>query len=362
MRSAFLQVLGWVARLSALAGIVAVSTGGCDWFNGPEQANNLPHVRMVSTCPGAGAEPVVEGDDVTFVWSGHDVEGPIRQYRWTYDDGQEVTEDVTTDTLHTIEDVVAGEGQAFEVWAVDGEGDLSRDPATCEFTVFESAQPGTLVGRVVLAEFVSGLGCPNCPDARDGLSIVLDEYGRDSLAVVAYYSEPHPLGPEEVYDLLEDYFGTPSPDGLPIVFIDHAYDEPLIGATTPEAAAARYRERIDERRALGSPLTIRMAGDISLGEVMVTVDVEYPLTGGPYVLKTMLVEDNISLYNENHMFVVRDILEDEALTVAAVGDSAEVERDFAIDPGWTVSQMDVIAFVQDEVTFEVLQASRLRTE
>jgi len=355
------RAVGWLARVFALAGVLAVFTGGgCDWFNGPERANNPPEVTV--SCPGDAAEPIVEGDDVTIEWSGDDVEGPIAEYRWRrYLDGGQIEADTTRQTSHTIEAVERGE-HLFEVWAVDGDGDLSDDPASCEFTVFESTEPGTLVGRVVLAEFVSGLSCPYCPNAMDGLEILLDEYGADSLAVVAYYTQYHPLSTEEVLETVEAYFGTPLPSGLPAVFIDHAYDEPLLGATSPEAAADRYRVRIDERRALGSPLTIRATGGIAAGEVTVTLRVEDAVAGGPNTLRIMLVEDDIWALNERHMFVVRDILEDEVLTVAAVGDSAVIERSFTIDPGWDAGNMDVIAFVQDDSTLEVLQAFRLGTE
>jgi hypothetical protein len=347
-----MHILGWLARALALAAIVAVTTGGgCDWFNSPSAANVPPDRVEILTCPSAG--DVTAGDDVEISWRpATDPDGQVVAYEWSVRDSS----GTTAQTSKVIQNVPAG-ADTFSVAAVDDDGEVG-EPSTCAFT---ASEPGGLVGRVVLAEFVTGLGCPNCPDAREGLEILLGEYGRDSLAVVAYYSQPHPLGPQEVYDLLEGYFGTPSPDGLPIVFIDHE-GESLVGATTPEAAADRYRERIEERRALGSPLTIRMDGGIARGEVTVTVRVEDPFSGGPKTLKTMLVEDNIWLYNENHMFVVRDILDDEPLTVAAVGDSAVVQRSFTVEGGWSIDNMDVVTFVQDDVTLEVLQASRLKAE
>jgi hypothetical protein len=354
VRKPFLQSLGTLARVLALVGLVAVSTGGgCDWFNSPSAAN-VPPERVVVDCPSEG---IVAGEDLEITWRpGRDPDGQVVEYVWTYACADSSSSGRTSATSTVIASVAAG-ADTVTVAAVDDDGDVG-DPGVC---VFVASEPGGLVGRVVLAEFVSGLGCPNCPNARGGLEIVLGEYGRDSLAVVAYYSQPHPLGPQEVYDLLEGYFGTPSPDGLPIVFIDHA-GESLIGATSPEAAADRYRERIDERRALGSPLTIGVTGGFASGEVAVTVRVEDPLTGGPYVVRTMLVEDNIFLYNENHMFVVRDILEDQPLGISAVGESALIERDFTVDPGWDTEEMDIIAFVQDQTTFEIVQAKRLKTE
>jgi hypothetical protein len=61
-------------------------------------------------------------------------------------------------------------------------------------------------------------------------------------------------------------------------------------------------------------------------------------------------------------FVARDLLEDEALEIAAMGDSVLVERVFPIDAAWTVDNLDVVAFIQDIDSREVLQAVRLKQD
>jgi hypothetical protein len=58
-------------------------------------------------------------------------------------------------------------------------------------------------------------------------------------------------------------------------------------------------------------------------------------------------------------FVARDLLEPQTLEVSAVGDTALVERFFTLEPSWDESELDVIAFVQDESTGEILQSARL---
>ena len=50
---------------------------------------------------------------------------------------------------------------------------------------------------------------------------------------------------------------------------------------------------------------------------------------------------------------------DEALKLAAVGDSTEVIYDVTIDPSWNPANLDAMAFVQNDDTMEMVQSARL---
>jgi hypothetical protein len=131
--------------------------------------------------------------------------------------------------------------------------------------------------------------------------------------------------------------------------------------TVPWATTA-YRAEIDLRRASGSPLSVELSGDVGAGNVTVKVKVRDQLSGGSKVLRTVVIEDDVLFAGDRFDFVARDILEDEPLTVAATGDSAVVTRTFAVGPSWNVANLDVVAFVQDDSTKEILQAGRLKVE
>lgn len=336
----------------SLVGILAASTGGgCDWFNDPIEANLLPDTTM-EACPGGSRDEVVAGDNVTIEWSGTDIDGTVVSYLWAYDD---TVSEITFDTSLVIEDVGTG-SHVFEVAAIDDDGDEDPTPATCEFT---ASEPGGLVPRAVLAEFFSGLGCPNCPNARDGLRVMLREFGRDSLCVLAYFDGPHPLSTDESDDRLEWYMGSDVTPPLPTVAFDGDWVDRVTGAQDSTSAASEYREEIEARRLIGSPVTVELDGDVASGDVTATVRVRDPIAGGSNVLRIAVIEDRVLFHSEYEMFVVRDILEEEALIVAAVGDSAVVERSFTIDGGWNTDNMDVIAFVQNDATKEILQSGRL---
>ena len=183
----------------------------------------------------------------------------------------------------------------------------------------------------------------------------------DHFSVVSYNDVPHSLSSPETDARIEWYTGSPDVPPMPIVIFDGDWDDHVQGATDSTSAAAVYRQRIDEKRLAGSPLSLSVGGDMSRGAVTAAVKVRSDLTGGPNVLRAVVVEDDVFADLEEHIYATRDILEDEVLAVAAAGDSAFVERSFAIEPEWNVDNLDVIVFVQDDATKEILQSGRLRT-
>jgi hypothetical protein len=145
------------------------------------------------------------------------------------------------------------------------------------------------------------------------------------------------------------------------VIVDGGIDRIILGAESVEQAEGEYRIEIDYRRGFGSPVTVGLSGEIDggRGEVTVRVMVHDALPAGDYVLRTVVIEDDIIALSHDFGFSARDILDDEPLTVSAVGDSAVVQRSFDVDPSWAVENMDVIAFVQNDDSKEILQSGRL---
>jgi hypothetical protein len=346
---ALVSVLRGVAAFALLATLV----GGCDWFDDPVEANLEPDTTMES-CPSAGE--VTAGQDVTLAWAGSDVDGAVVGYRWALDDT--ITGETESSSI-VIEDVAEG-SHVFQVSAVDNKGDVDPTPAVCEFT---AGTAGGLVGRVVLVEYLTTYWCTYCPNAEEALNDLLGEYGRDSLCVVAYHDGGGGVSTAETIDRCTWYWqGVPGNEQhqYPTAFFDglrYVQDAP----TVPWVTTA-YRTEIDLRRASGSPLTVELTGDAGAGSVTVKVKVRDQLSGGPKVLRAVVIEDDVLFALDRFDFVARDILEDEPLTVATTGDSAVVTRTFAVSPSWNAANLDVVAFVQDDSTKEVLQAGRLKIE
>ena len=339
-----------VAVVAVLAFVIA---GGCDRFNDPSQINHPPETT-ITECPSSWLVP--PGDDVTIKWEGSDPDGQVVEYQWTFDDtlGGTTTE---TDTL--IASVEEGT-HTFAVASVDDDGEIDASPAECTFT----ASLGDYVERVVLCELLTTKICPNCWVADYALVRSLHEFGRENLSVVSYHYSPppDPLNTEEVSDRCDWYY----------TFFDIATVFPVTifeGLTADDGAAdttstiIAYRMQIEARQAIGSPVSIELDGEIDggRGSVTATVRVHHQLTGGPHTLRMMVVEDGIDDGTHIVNFVVRDILEEEPLAVSAPGDFISVTRDFVID-GWNPQNLDVVAFVQDDTSAEILQSGRLLTE
>ncbi len=345
-----------VSRVWCEVAIVALAAfamaGGCDWFNDPSQIN-LPPETTITACPSSLVPP---GDDVTIEWEGSDPDGQVVEYQWTFDDTLGGT---TTETSMLIEEVEEGT-HTFTVASVDNDGEVGS-PAECKFT----ASLGDYVERVVLCELVTTKYCPNCWIADYALVRSLHEFGRENLSVVSYhYAPPHdPLNTQEVTDRCDWYY----------TFFDIATTFPVTifdGLTADDGAAdttstiVAYRMQIEARQAIGSPVSIELDGEIDggRGSVTATVTVHHQLTGGPHTLQMMVVEDGIDDGAHIVNFVVRDILDEESLAaLSAPGDFISVTRDLVIND-WNPQNLDVVAFVQDDTSAEILQSGRLLTE
>jgi hypothetical protein len=268
----------------------------------------------------------------------------------------------------TVVEVTEGT-HTFTVAAVDDDGDVDATPAACTFT---ASAAGGLVDRVVLAELLTTKFCSNCWKAELALNRALSQYGRDELSVISYHYDDDPNIPpdrvatDESNARCDWYYDNTDISAHYAVFPLTVFDGGrfIVGADDTTSTKASYAFEIDLRRAVGSPLSLSLDGEISggRGDVTVRVRVHDALSGGPHVLRTVVVEDGIIDGTHQFDFVSRDILEEEVLTVSAVGDSAVVDRTFSVDPGWAIGELDVVAFVQDDSTGEILQSCRLVTE
>lgn len=346
-----------------LAVIAALSLpAACDWFEEPVEWNLPPETSLLGcVLPGE----IREGEDIGFAWTGSDIDGSVTGYEYAYDDT--VWTETEYDTV-TITNVTSGE-HIFRVRAADDDGDVDPVPAECAFRVTEG---GHLVDRTVLVELFTVSWCQNCPNAEQALNSLLGEFGRGEVSIVAYHNTWNPvdeLATDETIARIAWHFDDPDfPPDLrrhahpTVVFDGIAYVQ---GATTPQEALLQYRTETDLRAAKGSPVSVRIDGEIgtNTGSVTAVVKVEDHVAAGNHVVRFTVIEDNVRYdgpYADWYDFVARDLLEDEPFELRVIGDSLTVDREFLVDESWVVENMDVIVFVQDLTTKEVLQSSRLR--
>jgi len=341
------------AALVALLALFLV--GGCDWFKDPSQVNLPPETTITSLQPAV----VPPGSDVTIEWSGSDSDGQISEYEWTFDDTLGGT---TAATSMTFEEVAEG-AHTFTVAAVDDAGETDGTPAVYSFV----ATLGDLVPRVVLCELLTTKICPNCWKADLSLERMLTEFGPEELSVVSYHYDPppDPLATAETTARCDWYYAFPEYAGLDgdfptVIFDGLTYDTGAADTTTTKIV---YRTQIEARQAVGSPVSVDLDGSIDggRGSVTATVRVHYQLSGGPYTARTAVTEDHIWDGSHYANFVTRDLLDEEPLTVSAVGESLVFSREFTLG-AWDPQHLDVIVFIQDDSTAEIIQSARLSTQ
>ncbi len=335
----------------ALTVVWIAAQGGCDWFADPVEINLLPWVTITG-CPSGGE--VVAGDDVTFEWASGDYDGTIVEFEWSYDD---TVTGATEDDALTVEDVAEGD-HVFIIVAIDDKDDESP-PDTCLFAV---GTAGGLVDRNVLVEFITTFACVNCPFGEEALNNLMDEYGADRLCVIAYHDDTQ-VGTDEMIARIDWYTDNPDFPGGEVSYPIAVFDGGRIveGSASVSTAQVNYELEIELRRAIDSPLSMRLTGDLSGARASLTAKVRVmdPLPDGTYVLRTVVLENDINFAHELFPFVARDILNDVPFTLATVGDSVEVAYDVTIDASWNPANLDAIAFVQNDDTMEIVQSARL---
>jgi hypothetical protein len=344
----------------AVAGL-ACTILACDWFEEPVQVNIPPETELLR-CPGTMV--VLVDDQVILSWRGDDLDGTVEAYEWSLDGSEWVS---TPNDSSVFGPLTVGE-HTVEVRAVDDDGAADPTPASCTFSV---QVPGHMVDRTVLVELFTTVVCTYCPRAEDALLELVDEMGRSNLCVLGYHDKPEQdrLATAETVARIDWYTDDPTFPGEEGVWPTAVFDGLRVveGAPTVAQAKADYEFEIGARQEMGSPLTVRIGGDVGdeSGDVTVTVRVEDDLPGGPLALRIAVVENDV-FYTigppRTFDFVVRAMLTDELLSLADLGDSVQVTRGFAVEEEWDSPEIDVVAFVQDTSTREVVQAARLKTE
>ncbi len=249
--------------------------------------------------------------------------------------------------------------------------------------------------RTVLAEVFTGAGCPPCVAADLAFDAAMERYSRKELAVVMYHlhiPQPDPLTNKATVERAKFYNVT----GVPTAAIE--------GVTTVGGGARSNTRPVYDRivasidRALENPAgaTLDVAASLTGGTVRVkAVPSGLKADGEPVKLQILLVEEMISYSGENgvrfHPVVVRSIA-GEHYGGIAVDPTAPVAVEHAFDlaqitsetkkyiddyektrietqPTWTFSRkpvvmnpanLSVVAFLQEEKSKKILQASYVR--
>ncbi len=331
---------------------------GCDWFEEPQQFNYPPETNILS-CP---SEDLAPGDSLTIRWEGSDKDGEVAGYEWALDRGGWAETEAESIILR---DLTPGE-HMISVRAIDDKGDNDPTPAEC---IFDVAAGGTYVERCVLVELFTTTWCRNCPNSEEALNELEKQIGKSNLCIVAYHDTPERdgLATSETAERIDWYWdstGFPGDrDVWPTVIIDGLHV--VQGAQSVEVAKSEYEFEINSRLTELSRLSLALTGSLASqgGSVKVKLRLQHEFIFNELKLHLLIIEDSVSYhgwFSDSFDFVVRDILDALPLDLTAVGDSLVFEQTVIFDESWDFPNLDVIAFVQDTSTKEVIQAARLK--
>lgn len=215
------------------------------------------------------------------------------------------------------------------------------------------------VERCVLVELLTWVGCSGCPQAEAALDSLSEEYPDDSLAIIRYHPQPgasNPFYQQEAFDRALSYYEI---TGFPTAFFDgglKVYNVPT------ESLYTKFKTRIETRLAIPSPLSMNLSVTYDTlshsGQAITRVTAVGSVEADALYLRYALIESGLIHQSDVHQEVLRDMYPDEVGVSFAI-EQGEVFRDttnFTLDPQWLPENCDLVVFVQDDATKEVLQS------
>lgn len=233
-----------------------------------------------------------------------------------------------------------------------------------------ASAPDQLYGyqRMMLVELFTSEFCTNCPKADAAAESLATEMG-DSLCLVemhpiTFQSSGDSLGMDAADTLVAGYEANIASQGLPFFSCDGL--ENILGTgSNIEDTYQDYRQKADLRKQIKSPLKISLSAQLDQSAIYYSVQInsDASLTEGADLgLVLMVTEDSVNAYGKVFRYVAR------SLTPNTRGDSLDIQPASSIskmgsivtDPGWLPWRLSLIAYVRNNVTKEVLQATRVR--
>lgn len=208
----------------------------------------------------------------------------------------------------------------------------------------------------VVVEIGTGTWCPYCPGAAMGADdlvlnghpvAVIENHNGDAYANV--YSNAR-----------NSYYGI---TGYPTAFFDGL--NPYVGGSNTASMYNNYLPRVNARLAIPSHFTINAGGGSDGNTVNLTVTIEKtePDTNTNLRLHCALTESDIlqAWQGQTHLeFVNRIMVPDQNGTTIDFtgGDVVTVPLSFTLNPAWVVGNCEIVLFLQNNSTKEILQGTK----
>lgn len=261
----------------------------------------------------------------------------------------------TTATVNFATYVLPYENYVYNVVIttdLDGDMDTSNNMKNKYIYTYTSER-----GMVVI-EIATGTWCGYCPGAAMGADDLIAN-GKDC-AIIEYHGG-------DDYETVDsdariDYYGI---TGYPTAVFDGLAQ--FVGGSATQSMYANYLPLYEARKEIRSAFSTDIYGGIVTDEdytVLVSIDKLAPAMNEHVVLHVGLTESEIpeNWQGQDHLnFVNRLMIPDASGTVVDVVNNSfiEVEHTFTIDPSWDVMHCELVYFLQDTDTKEILQGGKV---
>lgn len=227
---------------------------------------------------------------------------------------------------------------------------------TISLTIALSAQ--RVARDKVVVEIATGTWCPYCPGAAMGADELI-ENGHD-VAIIEYHN-----GDEYANTYSNSRISYYNVSGFPTAVFDggNAY----VGGSGTQSLYGPYLSRVNQRLSIPSAFTIDVSGEqMGLTEWDVTVDLEKvsTYTGTNLRLHAVVTESHIEDYwqgMEELNFVCRLMVPNQNGTSISFsgGNTLQEQLQFTINEEWDPANCELVVFIQDNSTKEVLQGTKI---
>jgi hypothetical protein len=219
---------------------------------------------------------------------------------------------------------------------------------------------GQVAREKVVIEVFTGVNCPFCPAAANGIQGLKDA-GYD-IAAIAYHTSAFSI-PQFYTPETNARAGYYSFSGYPTAFFDGVLNY-VGGGSAGQTTFPQYLNLYNQRIGVQSQFNIAMSYENVGGnnyEATVTIEKVVTTTYNNIVLQLVLTESNIP-YTWHGMSMLNSVTRDMIPTQNGTpldfsgGNVIELTLPFTMEPSWEKENCELIAFVQNNSGKEIMQA------
>jgi len=239
------------------------------------------------------------------------------------------------------------------------------------------------VDRTVLVECFTSTSCPPCQGAEGALDRLADEYPRTQLTIIEWHSD-------ETYETVDDSSDDRSTfyrvTSIPTTYFDGVERE-VGGSENPDDNNTynKYKNEIEDRLDVASPLTIKTSGRIQNNKAIVDAEIIAvdTVSKSDLYVHFVLYNDHDEIVNitdsddpkghREYRLRYTALKSEESSISIEKGKTETRHKEFTLESGWDHEKLGVVTFVQTHdrdghptdilaqyYTAEVLQSDDLR--